>query len=402
MAAGMPQGAADFKRNWRKFVNQIRMVVLLRKIDSATLSLESNRFQIGETTIATPDPPATRVQMKLLTPFPILAVTLLCASFPAQANEIVIVSENFGGTSATNLQDKDADVFAPAIITSGGNKNWAEDVSTTTIFKQDGSTVTISSTTARSIYLNLGSYINDAKGTSSGLFELAISLNKPVVNTTTGTATDGLFSFGFSGLNSPAGSGGDFTSSAVGGIATMAYRENGDLDMWAGTLSTNEVAANDTILSGIRSLTVKLDLRNWDGSTNFGSVSFWDNATELGSFAYTSDVNFGSILLSARGSVSATAAAFANLTLTQINPAADAPPVLTITPATSPATGYDLQWDSETGKAYNLRTSTDLAGPIGGWDIIQGDITATPPLNVVNVPVDGPRRFYAIEEFDVP
>jgi hypothetical protein len=241
---------------------------------------------------------------------------LLCASIPAQAN--VVVAENFGGTSATNLQDKDADVFAPAIEAVGGNKNWAEDVSTTTIFKQDGSTVTINNTTARSIYLNLGSYINDAKGTSGGLFELAISLNKPVVNTTTGTNSDGLFSFGFSSLNSPAGSGGDFTSSAVGGIATMAYRENGDLDMWAGPLSTNEVAANDTILSGQRSLTVKLDLRSWNGTSNFGSVSFWDNTTELGSFAYPSNVNFGSILLSARGSVSATTAAFDNLTLTMV------------------------------------------------------------------------------------
>jgi hypothetical protein len=77
-------------------------------------------------------------------------------------------------------------------------------------------------------------------------------------------------------------------------------------------------------------------------------------------------------------------------------------PRLTITPAVAPATGYDLEWNSIPGKAYNLRTSTDLAGPIGGWETLQSDILATPPSNLVNVQIDGPRRFYVVEEFDAP
>jgi hypothetical protein len=77
-------------------------------------------------------------------------------------------------------------------------------------------------------------------------------------------------------------------------------------------------------------------------------------------------------------------------------------PRLTITPAVAPATGFDLEWNSVEGKLYNLRTSTGLDGPISGWNILQANITATPPANQVNVQADGPIRFYAVEEFDAP
>lgn len=75
---------------------------------------------------------------------------------------------------------------------------------------------------------------------------------------------------------------------------------------------------------------------------------------------------------------------------------------LVIAPAAAPATGFDLEWNSQAGKLYNLRASTDLAGPVAGWDLLEGNITATPPANSKNVPADGPHRFYAVEEFDAP
>jgi len=77
-------------------------------------------------------------------------------------------------------------------------------------------------------------------------------------------------------------------------------------------------------------------------------------------------------------------------------------PRLAITPAVAPATGFDLEWNSNAGKAYNLRTSTDLDGPISEWDLLAADVAATPPANLVNVQGDGLRRFYAVEEFDAP
>ncbi len=83
-------------------------------------------------------------------------------------------------------------------------------------------------------------------------------------------------------------------------------------------------------------------------------------------------------------------------------PAAARPFQLIITPATAPDTGFDLEWDSQTGMLYNLRTSTDLAGSISAWDLVEGNIVATPPTNVVNVDPADPRRFYAVEEFVAP
>ena len=75
---------------------------------------------------------------------------------------------------------------------------------------------------------------------------------------------------------------------------------------------------------------------------------------------------------------------------------------LTITAATAPATGFDLEWESQAGKIYNLRTTTDLAGPIDDWDLVRGDIEATPPANVENVDSADPQRFYVIEEVVAP
>ena len=95
------------------------------------------------------------------------------------------------------------------------------------------------------------------------------------------------------------------------------------------------------------------------------------------------------------------------LTLADVMPIAPPPAPessfqVVITPAVAPATGFDLEWESQSGKRYNLYTSTDLAGPINTWTLLEGDIEATPPANVKNVPEDGPRRFYAVEEFDAP
>jgi hypothetical protein len=342
--------------------------------------------------------------MKFLTPSPILAAALLCATIPARANEIVIVSENFGGLQANNLNSTTSDTFAAGITSAGGSSTW---LARGTDFRANGAVIGSDSGTDRSgsAYLNLGSYINDAKGTASGKF---------VLSATVSTTAGGWLSLGFAAENSP-NTDRNFTNTSGGtgtttGIANMVVRLNGDIDQWAGPTNTNPVSADDTIIgTSNQTLTITLDFTptgGYNGTDNFGTVIF--NVAGAGSpyptsaFTFTSNPTIGSILLGWAGSGANATGSYANLTLTQINPAADTPPVLTITPATAPATGYDLQWDSVSGKAYNLRTSTNLAGPIGGWDLVQGNITATPPFNVVNVPVDGPRRFYAIEEFDAP
>jgi len=315
------------------------------------------------------------------------AAVILLGCSAASANSI-IVAENFGGLSSVALNTTTADTFAPAIVAAGGSANWT---SGSSLFRADGSVT--SSTSGRSIHLSLGSYINDARGTPEGLFELSVTISE---------TTFELLSVGFSTRATPAWDA-SFRGPNTLGIATMTYLNSGKIEQYAGPRGDNEVEQSDTTYEGARRLTITLDLRDWDGVENYGTVRFGadvgiDGAyQEFGSFNYTSSNEFNSILLShVRAS-----GTYSNLTLKQISPSTD-PPLLTITPAIAPETGYDLEWDSQVGKAYNLRTSTDLDGPISTWDILEGDIAATPPVNRVNVPADGPRRFYAVEEFEAP
>lgn len=120
----------------------------------------------------------------------------------------LIVAENFGGLATDNLAGTTADTFAPAIVTAGGSATWVGSAA----FKADGSVVDGFS---RSVHLNLGSYINDAKGTPEGLFELTVTISE-----TTGT----WLTVGFSSLNSPPPI---QNFIGAGGLGTMAYRSTG-------------------------------------------------------------------------------------------------------------------------------------------------------------------------------
>jgi hypothetical protein len=90
----------------------------------------------------------------------------------------------------------------------------------------------------------------------------------------------------------------------------MLYRTDGDIDQFAGALSTNQVAPDDIQYSGNRTLRVTLDLTpsgGYNGSDNFGTARFaadvgvGNSFQEFGTFTYMSDAPFGSILLSVLG-----------------------------------------------------------------------------------------------------
>ena len=79
---------------------------------------------------------------------------------------------------------------------------------------------------------------------------------------------------------------------------------------------------------------------------------------------------------------------------------------LTITPN---GANYDFSWNSQNGKVYGLRTSTDLATPIAEWSIYNDGVnpsynnilpsgTGTNTLSAV-VPI-GSKRFFAVAESD--
>jgi hypothetical protein len=259
-------------------------------------------------------------QMKIRTKAPairswhILAwVTASLILVVTSANAAVIVAENFGGTGAA-LNGTTADTFNAAITAAGGSSTWAAAAN----FLDNG-VVTLA--TRQAAYLNLGSYINDTRGTAAGLFDLTMTISP---------TAGAWISLGFAGENNP-NTLKDFTNSgqagtATTGIGTIIYRNTGELDMFGGP-KNGGVVDGPNGNTGNRTLTVSLDLTptgGFNGTSNFGTVSWFDsvlgNVGLLGdiptsSYKYTSAQDFGSILISETASSSGT---ISGLSLSQI------------------------------------------------------------------------------------
>ena len=74
----------------------------------------------------------------------------------------------------------------------------------------------------------------------------------------------------------------------------------------------------------------------------------------------------------------------------------------TITPTAGILGNYDFSWNSQTGKVYDLVSSTDLATPPTSWGVWQNQtgIVANPPTNsLITIPGGGDRRrFFVVIE----
>lgn len=232
----------------------------------------------------------------------------------ARAKELI--RENFGGLATSTLNGTLADTFDAGILTAGGNATWAANAT----FLADGS-VNNTNTNA-SAYLNLGSYINAAKGTDSGKFVLQASISQ--------TAGSWL-SLGFGAENQPSvdrnftNSGGSGTTN---GLATIIYRSQtatpaGELDMFLGLGNASGIDGPDLGAgAGTRTLSITLDLTpagGYNGSNNFGTVTWADSVLGvIGTGTYGTSRNFGSILLSKPTATAASTGTYEALTLTQV------------------------------------------------------------------------------------
>jgi hypothetical protein len=202
---------------------------------------------------------------------------------------VPIIVENFSGAS-TSLHATSADAFAAAITTAGGISTWGAG----SAFLGNGAVNGLNNAGA---FLNLGSYINNTKGTAAGKFDLTLTIAE---------ATGSWVSLGFVTGNAPSLSQ-NFTT--MNGLGTIIYRSqsgtaapnvNGELDMFGGPNNTNVVDGPDSN-TGFRTLTVTLDLTpagGYDGTSNFGKVTWSDSVLDvLGSYTYTTSRNFDSILI---------------------------------------------------------------------------------------------------------
>jgi hypothetical protein len=230
-------------------------------------------------------------------------VSLVLAN--TSTNAAVIVAANFGGGGSA-LNGTSADTFAAGITTAGGSGTWSAGAA----FLDNG-TVNVDGD-QNAAYLNLGTYINDAKGTATGLFDLTMNISETV---------GAWISFGFGVENTPSttrnftntvGTGGTTT-----GVATIIRRSAGDADAFAGPVTAVSIAG--PVPTGTRTLTVSLDFTpagGWNGTTNHGTVSFSDSVSgPFGSHTYTADNSFGSILIS---EANASGGTVSSLSLSQI------------------------------------------------------------------------------------
>jgi hypothetical protein len=236
---------------------------------------------------------------------------------PTEANVIIeasaaapdgalLIEEDFGGSSATGLAAKSADLFDAVLINAGGSSTWRAG----TAFRANGSVTADTAQTSAS--LDLGTYINSRKGQPDGKFILTATISEN---------TGAWISLGFSQANAPSITQ-NFT--AASGIATILYRAQngspaGELDLFP-ILNSNVIDGPDAN-TGPRTLSVTLDLTpsgGYNGTSHHGSVTWSDSALgTLGTHNFTSNVNFGSILLSEANSSAGSVSA---LTLRQILP----------------------------------------------------------------------------------
>lgn len=229
----------------------------------------------------------------------ILAAALTSAQLSSAAT--TIVAENFGGTGA-DLNGTTAETFATGITTAGGSSTWVADA----VFNDDGSLVGGNN---QSGHLNMGTYINDSKGTATGKFTLSVTINSVPLNRWAG--------FGFFVANAPA-TNDTFTNAGAFGSATIIYRETGELDGFAGPGTTTPVDGPDG-QTGAQLLTIVLDLTTHDNITDFGTVSFYQGdatGTLMGNHSYASDISFGSVGLSTAGTNVSTS--YSGFELTQV------------------------------------------------------------------------------------
>ncbi len=194
----------------------------------------------------------------------------MCASLALTASAEVqtLITEDFGGVFADDLNGSTADVFSSDITTAGGSSTW----SASTEFQQDGTVDNWGS--HGSAFLSLGSYVNALKGDASAIFTLKLDVT--LVDGGNGITSSDFISLGF---YEPGIATGDAFYSQNEGVGTVVFREGGgstNNDFFGSNGATTGVNVGD--FSGVNvthTLALVLDLTTHNGVSDFGSISLY-------------------------------------------------------------------------------------------------------------------------------
>jgi len=191
-----------------------------------------------------------------------MALALLCGT--AQASMVILAQENFEG-GAVSLHNKPADTFIISTVgTPTGNWSSSDNI------RRDGTAadMTPGTETWHAAYLDLGTHINDAKGTALGIFELTLGINQ--------VAGDGWIGFGFENvMRAPDGSG-VLRVTSQDELASFLIDRAGDGNRR--TAIDNDASLHGPPTSTV--FTIALDFTpggGYDGSSNFGTIAFYED-----------------------------------------------------------------------------------------------------------------------------
>jgi hypothetical protein len=201
---------------------------------------------------------------------------------------VVLISDDFTGSSSDPLNGQTATV-STSITAAGGSDTWSAGTS----FYADGSVPGTVGDDSSSAALSVGSYINDAKGTAEGIFTLTSTISQ-----VTGGGSDSWVGMGFFT--------GTYYSShpiykdnlGVGAVIRRAGTGDTFFDYTPG--GTGTVTTDWSTVTTDVAFTVVLDLTNWNGTSDFGSLEFYmDGSSTPDAVAnLTSDYDFSYVGLS--------------------------------------------------------------------------------------------------------
>ena len=227
----------------------------------------------------------------------------LAAAAPTMG-ENILFQDDFSGLSTDALNGTTPDV-------TQGATAWVADAE----YAADGSAAAASDN-ERLAYLSFGSLLNDNRGSADAIYTLSVTLD-----VTSGTSGQ----WGAIGFYNTATVTNNFASGGVKqGVAWMLRRDNAQIRVFRGPGTADglaELNAGPNNVAGQADLQVILDLSDWDGATNFGSVTY--NA-KLSSAATFTEIATGELdaLSSTFGSVGLgggnVAAGISSFQLTQV------------------------------------------------------------------------------------
>ncbi|WP_269537120.1 hypothetical protein [Cerasicoccus fimbriatus] len=204
---------------------------------------------------------------------PILAATSLLFLVSQTASAQTLISQDFDGGSTT------LNGTTPTFVDGSlSGTTWEAPSSG---YSLDG----VISTSNTKAVLNIGSFINDQKGNPDAIFQVSATVDP--------TAGGGNWiAVGIYGSTYKINESGVASSAGV-----TLYRDNGEADGYTATQSGGTIVRDNiaTGLSGAQTYGVTLDLTEWDGATNFGTITFNIAGNSSTPYAFSGDVSFAAI-----------------------------------------------------------------------------------------------------------